>query len=242
MQLRMASAARHHLVLLPGLEGSGDLFEPLLASLGGSFVASVARHPNDRPLGDRDLFAHIRSVIPWGQPYVLVAESSAASTALRFAEAQRQDIQAIVLAAGFVSKPAIPAESWPERLLSKPWFEKALKPELIQEHLLGLDAPPALVETVLNTLSALPPAVWSWRKQLLTNLNAAPELANCERPLLYLRPAEDRFVSAEAVEELRRAKPSMKVTTLAGPHLILQRNPRAALQAIREFLEDLPSQ
>jgi pimeloyl-ACP methyl ester carboxylesterase len=239
MQLRMAQPPRHHLVLLPGLDGTGNLFGPLLASLSDSFIASVARYPNEKPMTDRELFPSIRSVIPWDKPYVLVAESSAGSLALRFAKAQQQNIRALVLVAGFVTNPLPPAQTW---LFNKSWFDKSIDAETVRGYLLGKDAPELLVDSVARTFASLRPEVWTWRKESITTLNAIDDIRGCERPILYLRPAEDRVISSEAFDELRRLKPSMKVATLPGPHLLLQRNPRGALEAIREFLERLPAQ
>lgn len=246
MKLRMANSCRHHLVLLPGLDGSGHLFEPLLSVLPSTFEASVVRFPADRPISQRDMLGCIRSVIPWGHPYVVVAESSAGPLALKFVEAQRLDIKAVVLCASFVTNPTAPASAsnplkWATSLISKPWYDRALTPELVREKLLGEDAPDNLVEKATETLRALKPEVWSSRVQLVLGADARQELLACEKPILYLQPTEDRFVSSTALQEIRRIKPSVIAATIKGPHALLQRNPREALEAIRSFLDNLPS-
>ena len=241
----MANSCGHHLVLLPGLDGSGHLFDPLLSVLPPTFEASVVRFPVDRPISQSDILGCIRSVIPWDHPYVVVAESSAGPHALKFVEAQRQGIRAVVLCASFVTNPTAPASArsplkWATSLLSKPWYDKVLTAELVRQNLLGEDAPDNLVEKTTETLRALKPEVWSSRVQSILSADARQELLACEKPILYLQPTEDKFVLSTALEEIRRLKPSVKTATIKGPHALLQRNPREALEAIRSFLDSLP--
>jgi pimeloyl-ACP methyl ester carboxylesterase len=245
MKLRMANSSGHHLVLLPGLDGSGHLFDPLLSVLPSTFEASVVRFPADRSISQRDILGCIRSVIPWDHPYVVVAESSAGPLALKFVEAERQGIRAVVLCASFVTNPTAAASAggplkWATSLFSKPWYDRPLTPELVRENLLGEDAPANLVEKTTETLRALKPEVWSSRVQSILGADARQELLACDKPILYLQPTEDKFVSSTALEEIRRIKPSVRAAAIKGPHALLQRNPREALEAIRSFLDSLP--
>jgi alpha-beta hydrolase superfamily lysophospholipase len=243
----MANSSGHHLVLIPGLDGSGHLFEPLINVLPSTFEVSVVRFPVDRPISHREMLGCIRAVIPWDHPYVIVAESSSGPLALKFVQAQRQDIRAVVLCASFVSNP-IASDStstnplkWATSLLSKPWYEKPFTPELVRDHLLGGDAPQHLVERTTESLRTLKPEVWSSRIQTVLNADAREELMACEKPILYLQATEDRFVGNAAFDEIRRIKPSVKAASIKGPHAVLQRNPREAFEAIRAFLDSLPA-
>jgi pimeloyl-ACP methyl ester carboxylesterase len=247
MKLQMANRAQYHLLLLPGLDGSGRLFDPLLSVLPSVFDTSVVRYPPDQMRHPRDLLPCIRAVIPWGRPYVVVAESFAGPLALTFVEAQREDIRAVVLCASFVSnpapvKPASGALKWARSFLPKSgaWLEKELTPPLICKHLLGEDAPPALLDQTHAALRSVKADVLASRVQMMLNVNARRELRDCEKPLLYLQASEDNFVGPEALEEIKRLKPSVKTAVVKGPHLLLQRNPREAIEAIRAFLNDLP--
>ena len=58
--------------------------------------------------------------------------------------------------------------------------------------------------------------------------------------ILYLQAEDDAFLGREAMEEIRRLKPDVKCVTVRGPHLLLQRNPEGAIEAIRNFLNELP--
>ena len=246
MKLRMANSSGHHLVLIPGLDGSGHLFAPLVGVLPNTFEASVVRFPTDRLISHHEMLGCIRSVIPWDHPYVVVAESSAGPLALKFVEAQGGDIRAVVLCASFVTNPIASGPvtdplKWATSLISKPWYDKPVTPELVRERFLGDDAPEFLVESTTQSLRTQKPEVWSSRIQAVFSADAREELAACERPILYLQATEDRFVGNAALNEIRRIKPSVKSVSIKGPHAVLQRNPREAFEAIRAFLDNLPA-
>lgn len=245
MQLRMARSAQHHLVLLPGLDGSGKLFDPLLGILPSTFEATVVRYTANRPASERDLLGCIRSVIPWDHPYVIVAESSAGPLALKFVEAQRQNIRAVVLCSAFVTNPLATQPSddplkWATSFLTKSWLEKTPTPAILRKHFLGDDAPEGLVDRAAQAFSSLTPEVWSARVQAVLKVDARQLLQLCDKPILHLQPTTDQFVSEAAAAEISRLNPSVKTVAVRGPHAVLQRNPREALEAIRAFLDQLP--
>jgi pimeloyl-ACP methyl ester carboxylesterase len=241
MKLQMAKT-RQHLILLPGLDGTGQLFDPLLSVLPSCFEASIVRYPNDRPAHYRDLMPAIRSVIPWDHPYVVVAESFAGPLALKFIEAQQQDIRALVLCASFVTTPVPSASKWTIPGFSKHWLEQEPTPDAVRKTLLDDKAPLGLVNSATSAFCSLKPEVFACRAQMIRNTDVRQDLVACQKPILYLRASNDRFVGQAAAEEIKRLKPSVKTAVVKGPHLLLQRNPREAIEAIRKFLDELPSE
>ena len=63
------------LVLLPGMDGTGQLFAPFLAALGPEFRTRVVSYPVDQPLGYAELELLARAAIPARGPYVILGES-----------------------------------------------------------------------------------------------------------------------------------------------------------------------
>ncbi len=57
--------------------------------------------------------------------------------------------------------------------------------------------------------------------------------------MLYLQAGSDRLVGAECLEEILSIKSDVRVTRLAGPHLLFQREPERAAEAIEEFLREM---
>ena len=61
------------LILLPGMDGTGDLFALFVAALGDEFDVRVVRYPGGHCGGYDELEAIARAAIPDARPYVLSA-------------------------------------------------------------------------------------------------------------------------------------------------------------------------
>ena len=63
------------LVLLPGMDGTGELFAPFIAALGSQFPVTIVRYPETQALDYAGLEAVARALLPVGSPFVLLGES-----------------------------------------------------------------------------------------------------------------------------------------------------------------------
>jgi hypothetical protein len=61
------------LVLLPGMDGTGELFSPFLASLGSDFETLIVRYPTNEVLSLAELTALAQSKLPADKRFVLLA-------------------------------------------------------------------------------------------------------------------------------------------------------------------------
>lgn len=239
--LKMARKTQHHLLLLPGLDGSGALFEPLLEVLPSTIDATVVSYPPDRTLDYRQLLPSVREVMPWDCEVVIVAESFAGPLALRVAHAQRPNVRAVVLCASFVSNPVAPGPlRWATSFLTRHWLDCEPTHSVVRSNLLGHAAPDAMVDRAVQAMRSVKQEVYQHRVQMIREADARRDLETCQRPILYLQAEDDAFLGRQAMEEIRRLKPDVKCVTVPGPHLLLQRHPEAALEAIRNFLNELP--
>ena len=240
--LKMARKAQHHLLLLPGIDGSGALFEPLREVMPSTINATVVSYPQDKLLDYRGLLPSVREVMPWDREVVVVAESFAGPLALRLAHVQRPNIRAIVLCASFVSNPVAPSPlRWATSFLTRHWLDCEPTRALVRSNLLGDAAPDAMVDRAVTAMRSVRHEVYQHRVQLIREADARKDLETCQRPILYLQAEEDAFLGRQAMEEICRIKPSVKCVTVRGPHLLLQRNPEGAIEAIRDFLNELPA-
>ena len=72
------------LVLLPGLNGTGILFESLQTALGQSLDVRVVRYPQ--------LQGHARKSLPTDRPFVLLGESLSGPIAIRLAAERPREL------------------------------------------------------------------------------------------------------------------------------------------------------
>jgi pimeloyl-[acyl-carrier protein] methyl ester esterase len=57
------------LVLLPGLDGTGDLFADFVSALPPTLDTKIARYPSERFLSYAELLPFVEAVIPRGRPF-----------------------------------------------------------------------------------------------------------------------------------------------------------------------------
>ncbi len=66
-------------------------------------------------------------------------------------------------------------------------------------------------------------------------IDVTAEAARVAVPILYLRAKRDRLLAAASLEVVRRSFSHVEVAQLDGPHLLLQRHPVAAADALTAF-------
>lgn len=226
------------LVLLPGMDGTGILFEPLLDVLPSSFQPHVVRYPSHEPLDYAALLELVLAALPRQGEFVLLGESFSGPLALMAAATAPPGLRAVCLCASFIRSPL-----WAPRLLRSfalPGLVRTV-PFRAQVHaMFGSHATPALSDLLARALTLVTPAVMAARARAILAVDASAALRACAAPLLYLRAMQDRMVSERSSKLITELKPGARVIALPGPHLLLQARPREACEAIERFLGDHP--
>jgi pimeloyl-ACP methyl ester carboxylesterase len=222
-------------ILLPGLDGSGRLFAPLLAAGPRAFEPVPVSFPPGEPLGYDELAALVRPKLPSGR-FVLIAESFSGPLALRLAAERPRGLAAVILAASFVRRPLDPLLHPLRSLVGARLLGVPMPAWLVRRFMAGPDAPEAVVAEVQRAVAAVKPAVLAHRSAEAVAVDAREALVALEVPLLFLAPARDRLIRRDAWADVVGMKPDAEVVHLESPHMILQRCPHACLARIEEFL------
>jgi pimeloyl-ACP methyl ester carboxylesterase len=61
------------------------------------------------------------------------------------------------------------------------------------------------------------------------------ELAECPVPVLYLRGDRDLVVPRHNLSEIQAIRPTVEVARFRAPHLVIQTQPEAVAEALRDF-------
>jgi pimeloyl-[acyl-carrier protein] methyl ester esterase len=228
-----------NLLLLPGLDGTGELFADFIAALPSSVAAKPVEYPRDKFLSYAELVAVVRAAAPVEEPFVLLAESFSTPLAASYAATEPRNLVGMILCTGFVTNP-IGHLSTVVSALARPGIFKLRPPDKILEHfLIGDDAPAETLHKLRTVLGTVSPEVISARVKEVLNCDARADLARTTIPLLYLRAASDRLLSSSCSEVVLAARPDGGINTIEGPHLLLQREPLKAAAAVREFMKTL---
>jgi pimeloyl-[acyl-carrier protein] methyl ester esterase len=226
------------LVLLPGMHGTGNLFADFVKALPCIFVAETLSYPSDASLSSSELLKYLQSAIPASEPFVLIAESFSTPLAIQYAAGHPSRLKALILVAGFVTSPA---HGWMRFLgsrLPSTLFGVPL-PSFVAMRIVGPNAPPELISALRAAVSSVNPTVLSSRLRAVLACDARTELREVAVPILYIQAKQDCLVPASCLEEIRRIKPQTAVATIAGPHLILQREPQQSAAAVTEFIRQI---
>jgi pimeloyl-ACP methyl ester carboxylesterase len=223
------------LVLLPGLDGTGLLFGPLLEALPPALEPQVVTYPGDRPLGYRELLPLVLDRLPAGEPYLLLGESFSGPLAVMIAAAAPPGLRGLVLAATFVRNPLRWVPSW-ARALCRPWLVSVWPGALRDRVTLGsLGLPPPLLGLMRAARRGVSPPVAALRARETMRVNVEAELRACPVPVLCLAGARDTLVPAHNLARIRHLRPDAEVVVLETAHMVLQTAPREAARAIGEF-------
>ncbi|MBS0374997.1 MAG: alpha/beta fold hydrolase [Proteobacteria bacterium] len=223
------------LVLLPGLDGSGEQFAPLLAALGGALEVSIARYPGQ---GEVDFAAHeasARAAIPAGRAFVLLGESFSGPIAIRLAASAPPGLTGLILCASFARFPR-PRLHFLRPLAGLVSAAPLLPLWAAASVLLGGSAAASLPERWSTSLRQVSPRALRARIESVFDVDARAELARVAVPVLYLRGRRDRLVPRAAGSEVTRLARRSTLAELDAPHFVLQSRPGEAARLIREFL------
>ncbi len=219
------------------MDGAGELFADFVALLPSWIEPRIVSYPRDQKLSYAQLSPLVKSAFPSNQPFVILAESFSTPLAVTLAAETPDGLKGLVLCAGFVSPPRRDVLSRLAFVLAPALFAFGLPSGVCRRYLVGDTAPERLVNTVRSTVSSVSSGVLAHRLRSVLSCNAERELRSVSVPLLYIFGTEDRLVSRASFQEIQHAKPDAQLTSIEAPHLIVQTNPREAVDAVARFLQ-----
>jgi pimeloyl-ACP methyl ester carboxylesterase len=223
--------SRETIVLLPGMDGTGRLFDPFVQACPDQFIPNVIALPSS---GSYEVLSEAVSPrIRQAERVVLVAESFSGPLAVRIADQFPDSVKALVLCNSFVAPPRSAL------LRALPWsviFSFPPPGFVIRHFFVGAGASTELVELVRVAVREPSAQVLSARLASILSQNCTSALGRINQRILYLRGADDRLVPPSAGKLVVRTAKQANEVTIPGPHLLLQRYPRESWEAITRFL------
>lgn len=225
------------LLLLPGLDGTGMIFEPLLTYLPEEIEAQVVRYPGDRPMSFQDHVAFARKQLPEDKPFVLLAESFSGPVGLQLLAEPPSNLIGVIFVATFARypRPFLPDAG---RFLPQDLLLKLFSTTLFSRFFCLSGASGEAIKLFRTALSSVKLNVFSRRLQILDELPPPPD-TTFSGPCLYLQASNDRLVPSRAVGPLQNHLPQLQVEQIAGPHIILLAQPEAGARRISDFIATL---
>lgn len=224
------------LVLLPGMDGTGLLFDSFIQAMGESFPLKTITHPENEPLGYGELESLVMDSLPAG-PYVLLGESFSGPIAIALAASLPARIKGLILCCTFARNPHPSLAAL--RGVLPILLVHALPTGLLGYFLLGGFSTADLRNSLDQALARISTPVLKTRLQAVLDVDVSSRLPAIGIPTLYLRAAHDRAVPRNASALVAKALPETRIVELDAPHFLLQTRPEEAARIIRSFMEEL---
>jgi pimeloyl-ACP methyl ester carboxylesterase len=238
----MSAASPVRLVLLPGMDGTGDLFDPLIEAMGPHAAIDVVRYPGHQALGYEELESRVRAQLPSPAPFVLLGESFSGPLAISIAASPPPGLRGLVLCCSFARRPGPGLALMRAGLVdvSMRLLHSRLMRVPLRQLLLGRDASPRLSGMLEASLAQVSVAVMVRRMKEVQRVDVRDKLARVRVPALYLQALQDRVVPRQAAAAMQHRLSALRVVKIDGPHGLLQASPAASARAIESFCGELP--
>ena len=221
------------ILLFPGLDGTGTLFEQFRSLLPATLTSCVCPLP---PRGDQqpDSLAEILAATHLSNDdVVILAESFSGPIAYELIKSHHHQIKGVVFVSSFVTVPHLLLRMirWlPLRLFPWHWSPAWA----LRLFCVGRDASDNLVRQVQEAVATVPAATMAERMKVLSKLKTPREKIHI--PCLYLQPTNDRLVPKWHAAKLRSLCYDLTVQAIEGPHFLLQANAEGCVAPVVEFV------
>jgi pimeloyl-ACP methyl ester carboxylesterase len=223
------------LVLLPGMDGTGELFAPLTKVLPNGLQPLIVAYPPNEPWGYPELLTFILNQLPKDEDFVVLGESFSGPLALMLASDPPARMLALILACTFEHHPRIALASL--SMLANAALRFRPPKFLIQSVLTNGAKNFDIAACVQLAVSKVSVEALTARIKAVNGLSNDAQQRPISMPSLYLQASSDRVVPERCYQSLQIRIPHLKLAKIEGPHCLLQVNPEASVEAIVSFLE-----
>ncbi len=222
------------LVLLPGLDGTGIFFGPLLPSLPSWITPVIVTYPPSGPNAYEDLVPVVERALDSLGECVILGWSFGGPLALMVAARRPSQISGVILCASFVTPPR--PGLVPFRFAVTQPVIATVRAIRRARFLIASYGTPELRKAKGRTWRQVKARELAVRAKAALGVDVRPLLANWQANLLYLASTHDETIPRTCLEEILAIAPRTRVREIDGPHLALFTNPAQAAMRIADFL------
>jgi len=217
------------LVMLPGLDGTGLLFENLAQELSRKFEVTIISFEDVSGQSYQQQAAEVAEQLK-NDCIFIIAESYSGPIAYALTQLLKPNqISGIVFLASFISRPspiAYMAHLIPSVLFKENRFtRKSLTYFGFNSHYES-----QLISAVFNSINMANKIKLRNRLHNIATLQKAHNIISI--PVTYIRPSKDRLVSRQAVNDLAKNCINYNEVSVSGGHFIAQLKPKECAEVI----------
>jgi pimeloyl-[acyl-carrier protein] methyl ester esterase len=216
------------LVLLPGLDGTGLLFRPLLSVLPKEVCAKVVIYPSTAPLDLSELAALVLRQLP-AERVVLLAESFSGLVALAVLASATARVRGVIFVGAFAEPPRPLLLRFVPLISQAGGLMRSIPSFFLRWYCLGAQATASELNTLREAIAAVAPAVLAQRLALIARRHS---FGASDVPAYYMKASADRLVPASCASWFQQKFKPCVVEEVRGPHFLLHANPRHSAAVI----------
>ncbi len=224
------------LLLLPGLDGTGTLFDNFIDCLPKDLPAVAIAYPLSlETFDDCARFVNQR-IADTDESVVLVAESFSGPMAVEILRKPHANLKGVVLVATFVQAPSPRMLALARRTPS--WLIRACAGLAVDWFCLNGNNDEIAALRIKDIVQSLPPGLIKARLKIIQSLPAdLPKvLAAATLPLMFIEPRRDRLLAKKYFAQIEQLVSKGSVAAIDGPHFLIQSRPRQCADAIADFI------
>lgn len=219
------------LVLLPGMDGTGELFNDFLSRYKGDYL--VTSLPKTGLQDHASLAKTIKTQLPT-EDCILLAESFSGGIIPELLKQNLPNIKGVIFVASFLSCPNRLFLPMAKFLPLQPLASAPLSKVAIKYLLLGQGASNALLSKFVKITKSIPKQVLKHRLKVMSQQRLP--LTTFDIPSVYIRACSDKLISAKKSRELSNIFRNTRYIEVDGPHFLLQAKPKESAQLMTQAI------
>jgi len=215
---------------MPGLDGTGKLFSPIIPLLEQHFELTIVTYP------DLDSFSDYidcaQRQLPERPGFSLLAESFSGPVAMALMARLPDQIGASVLAATFVRSPLAALTRMANYIPEQVFSIGALSEFVLDVYDTEDEDFSETQPLPLNITEQLDGGLLKHRIAVLSRIDISAMLPDIEVPVLYLYALRDRIATEVDAQMIEEYLPDVNRVDIDAPHLLLQTRPQQCAELI----------
>jgi len=227
------------IILLPGIYGTGLLFNPLIHALPKQYECMVISYPTQDVLSYPELVQYVAEKIPQDKPFIILAESFAGPVGLMLSKIMGDNLKALILVCSFVKNPRPRLSKFSRLVLHDKLL--ALQPSRFMTKFMiaGFDVSEQILALAFSIQREVSVTVFRRRLEDAMAVDVSHCLSEMSIPLLHLYANGDRIIPRSAQRTIKSLRPDVTSVGLDGPHYLLQTKAKQSVASITDFLNEI---
>jgi len=214
---------RQTLVLMPGLDGTGKLFAPLIPWLEAHFELLVVTYPDLNSF--QEYIDCAQNQLPAEPGFSLLAESFSGPIAMALMAHRPAQIGPSILCATFSRSPLASLTLMANHVPAQMFSIGALSEFCMDVYEVDDQDFSETQPLPLNVTEQIDGSVLKHRISVLSRIDVTALLPQIEAPVLCLHGLRDRIVSDQDAQIIEDNLPGARRVNIDAPHLLLQTRP-----------------